>query len=101
LFYKDFVRILRATRIEESLTRARFWSDHKHLDLSGRQRRVLIKKLEAGPSRFEGRLTQRKYVGMTGVSAATAWRDTEDLLYVMRRKSLPIATFKSLSGISD
>ena len=59
LFYKDFVRILRATRT--------CTDGHR----------------------------------MTGVSAATAWRDIEDLLYVMRRKSLPIATFKSLSGISD
>jgi Fic family protein len=69
-----------AALIEESLTRARFWSDHKHLGLNERQRKVLNKMLEAGPGRFEGGLTQRKYVGMTGVSAATAWRDIEDLL---------------------
>ena len=36
--------------------------------------------LEAGPGRFEGGLTQRKYAGMTGVSPVTAWRDIEDLL---------------------
>jgi Fic family protein len=69
-----------AALIEESLTRARFWSDHKHLGLNERQRKVLNKMLEAGPGRFEGGLTQRKYVGMTGASAATAWRDIEDLL---------------------
>ena len=62
--------------IEESLTRARFWSDHKHLGLNERQRKVLNKMLEAGPGRFEGGLTQRKYVGMTGVSAATARANT-------------------------
>jgi len=36
--------------------------------------------LDVGLGRFEGGLTQRKYVGMTGVSPATAWRDLEDLL---------------------
>jgi Fic family protein len=66
--------------IEESLTRARFWSNHKHLDLNERQRKVLNKMLEAGPGRFEGGLTQRKYAGMTSVSPVTAWRDIEDLL---------------------
>jgi Fic family protein len=69
-----------AALIEESLTRARFWSNHKHLDLNERQRKVLNKMLEAGPGRFEGGLTQRKYAGMTGVSPVTAWRDIEDLL---------------------
>ena len=36
--------------------------------------------LEAGPGRVEGGLTLRKYVGMTGASRATAWRDINDLL---------------------
>jgi Fic family protein len=69
-----------AALVEESLVRARFWSDHNHFDLNERQRKVLNKMLEAGPGRFEGGLTQRKYVGMTGVSAVTAWRDMEDLV---------------------
>ena len=69
-----------AALIEESLARARFWSDHQHFDLNERQRKVLNKMLDVGPGRFEGGLTQRKYVGMTGVSPATAWRDLEDLL---------------------
>ena len=30
-----------AALIEESLARARFWSDHQHLDLNERQRKVL------------------------------------------------------------
>jgi Fic family protein len=38
--------------------------------------------LEVGPGRFEGGLTQRKYLGMTGVSPATAWRDIEHLLKI-------------------
>jgi Fic family protein len=69
-----------AALIEESLARARFWSDHQRFDLNERQRKVLNKMLDVGPGRFEGGLTQRKYVGLTGVSPATAWRDLEDLL---------------------
>lgn len=66
--------------IDESIVRARFWNDHRHLVLNERQRKVLNRMLEAGPGRFEGGLTQRKYVGLTGVSPATAWRDIADLV---------------------
>jgi Fic family protein len=69
-----------AELIGESLARARFWNDHKHAAINQRQRKVLNKMLDAGPERFEGGLTQRKYAAMTGVSPATAWRDIEDLL---------------------
>ena len=56
-----------AALIEESLARARFWSDHQHFDLNERQRKVLNKMLDVGPGQFKGGLTQRRYVGMTGV----------------------------------
>ncbi len=36
--------------------------------------------LEAGPGRFEGGLTLRKYVGVANTSRATAFRDIEDLV---------------------
>ncbi len=70
----------RAALIDESLVRARFWQEHKHLALNERQRKVLNRMLEAGPGGFEGGLTQRKYVGMTGAASATAWRDINDLV---------------------
>ncbi len=66
--------------IDEALVRARFWSEHKHVALNARQRKVINKILEAGAGRFEGGLTQRKYVGMTGASPATASRDITDLV---------------------
>jgi Fic family protein len=69
-----------ALLIDEALIRARFWSDHRNVSLNERQRKALNRMLEAGPGRFEGGLTQRKYVGITGTSTATAWRDLEDLL---------------------
>jgi Fic family protein len=70
----------RAALIDESLTRARFWQENKHFSLNARQRKVLNRMLEAGPGRFEGGLTQRKYVGMTSASPVTAWRDIGDLV---------------------
>ena len=36
--------------------------------------------LDAGPGRFEGGLSQRKYVGLTGASTATAARDIKELV---------------------
>ncbi len=69
-----------AEMIGEALVRARFWSDHRHAVLNERQRKVLNKMLDAGPGRFEGGMTQRKYAAMTGVSPMTAWRDIDDLL---------------------
>jgi Fic family protein len=66
--------------IGDSLLRSRFWSDHKEVTLNERQSKVINKMLEAGPRRFEGGLTQRKYAAMTRVSAATSWRDIEDLV---------------------
>jgi Fic family protein len=81
-FTKAFADSCRAgaEMIGESLARARFWSDHRHTSLNERQRKVLNKMLDAGPGRFEGGLTQRKYASMTGTSAPTAWRDIEDIL---------------------
>jgi len=71
---------VRAALIHESLVRARFWQEHKQVELNSRQRKVLKRMLEAGPGRFEGGLTQRKYVAMTGASSVTAWRDIDDLM---------------------
>lgn len=69
-----------AALIDEALVRARFWAEHKHVALNARQRKVVNKMLEAGPGRFEGGLTQRKYVSMTGASPATSSRDITDLI---------------------
>ena len=77
--YADSCRASTAL-IDESLVRARFWDDYKQVALNERQRKALNKLLEAGPGRFEGGLTLRKYIGMTGASRATAWRDINDLL---------------------
>jgi len=68
-----------AALMDESLVRARFWSTQNNVELNERQRKVLNRMLEAGPGRFEGGLTLRKYVAITGAPRTTAWRDIEDL----------------------
>jgi Fic family protein len=45
--------------------------------LGERQLRVIRRMFEAGPAGFEGGMSARKYVGLTGVSKATATRDLQ------------------------
>ncbi len=66
--------------IDEALARARFWTDHRAVPLNEMQRRVLNKMLDAGPGRFDGGLTARKYTVIVGTSRVTASRHLADLL---------------------
>jgi Fic family protein len=81
-FTETFAEACRASArlIDDSLLRARFWADHYDAALNARQRKVINRMLEAGPGRFEGGLTQRKYVGLAGTSTATAARDIKELV---------------------
>lgn len=81
-FLNVYAEACRATSkwVDDALARARFWSDHKAVALNERQRKVVNKILEAGPGRFEGGLTLRKYVSIVGTSRATAFRDIENLV---------------------
>jgi Fic family protein len=99
IVFADACRAI-AELIGESLERARFWNDHKHAALNIRQVKVLNKMLDVGPRRFEGGLTQRKYVAMTGISPVTAWRDIEDLVkkgMITKGESAGRATFYNLA----
>jgi Fic family protein len=60
--------------------RARFWSNHRDTPLNAEQRKVLNRMLEAGPGRFEGGLTPRKYLALTGATKITASRHIADLV---------------------
>lgn len=68
-----------AALIDEGLDRARFWTAHKNIALNERQRKVLNILLEAGPGRFEGGMTPRKYQALTSTSGATATRELTGL----------------------
>jgi len=69
-----------ATLIGDALARARFWTDHRAVPLNEMQRRVLGKMLDAGPGRFDGGLTARKYMAIAGTTRITASRHLGDLL---------------------
>jgi len=66
--------------VAAAVQKARFWENHADHSLNDRQRKVINRLLDTGPGKFEGGLTTRKYVGMTGVSRETAKRDIADLL---------------------
>lgn len=81
-FLDTYVQACRASMalIEEALARARFWTDNRAVPLNEMQRRVLGKMLDAGPGRFDGGLTARKYVAIAGTTKVTASRHLADLL---------------------
>jgi len=68
------------TVISEVLAKADFWKRHDQARLNERQSKVLNRLLDAGRGGFQGGLTTRKYVAMTKVSRATAFREISDLL---------------------
>ncbi len=62
--------------LEQIIQKSIFWNQHREVPLSDRQRKVINRLLD---HTFEGRLTTRKYVGMTKASRATAYREITDL----------------------
>ena len=80
-FIEAFAASCQATSelIDESLARARFWSEHRATSINERQRKALNKMLEAGPGRFEGGMTAKKYQSLTGAIKITASRDLAEL----------------------
>lgn len=64
----------------KAVRRAQIWRDISHIELNGRQRKVVDRLIESGPDGFEGGLSTRKYVGMTRTSTATAKRDISYLV---------------------
>ncbi|HET6827719.1 MAG TPA: Fic family protein, partial [Ramlibacter sp.] len=68
-------------KIQGSLARGRYWAqvDASHPALSASQRKVLARLLEAGPGGFAGGMSTEKYVNLTGVSRATAYRELTEL----------------------
>jgi Fic family protein len=71
------------------LFKAVFWKRHAETLVNERQKKVLNRLLDAGKDGFEGKLSTRKYRGMTKTSRATAWREIEDLLQKKMLRPLP------------
>ncbi|MHB1619818.1 MAG: Fic family protein [Sulfuricella sp.] len=68
------------TTIHRVLAKARFWLRHQITNINERQRKVMNRLLDAGPSGFEGGMNTRKYVSLTKASRATAYRELADLV---------------------
>lgn len=62
------------------LDKAAFWKTHQQAHISDRQKKVINRLLDAGKGAFEGGLTTRKYISITGVSRATAFREMDQLV---------------------
>ncbi|MBL7068868.1 MAG: Fic family protein [Candidatus Omnitrophica bacterium] len=76
--------------ISKVLQKAAFWQKHAQTILNKNQRKVINRLLDAGKGGFIGGLSTRKYVSITKVSRATAYRDITDLLkkkILIRHKS--------------
>jgi Fic family protein len=90
-FLECFARALAASELvlARVLDKAKFWQKNGGVELTGRQRKVLNRLLDAGREEFECGLTTRKYVGMTKASRATAQREIADLLEkgLLRKRS--------------
>lgn len=68
--------------IQAARDKTNFWAtlhaDHPHLTPS--QRKVLNKLFDAGPEGFAGGMSTEKYVAITGVSRATAYRELTQMV---------------------
>ena len=66
--------------VKRVLAKVAFWAQHRELDLNERQRKVLNRLLDAGPSGFEGGINARKYENLVKTTKATATRDLAGLV---------------------
>ncbi|HEV7505251.1 MAG TPA: Fic family protein [Thermoanaerobaculia bacterium] len=66
--------------IARTLGKARFWLRFQAVEMNERQRKVLNRLLDAGLQGFAGGINNRKYMGLTRTSRATAWRELSDLV---------------------
>ena len=65
--------------ISMAIEKSRFWATHAQHPINARQRKALMRLLDAGRAGFEGGMSAEKYGNLTGASKATATRDLGDL----------------------
>jgi Fic family protein len=65
--------------IEQAVDKSRFWKEHAATAINKRQRKALLKMLEAGNGGFAGGMSASKYGSVTRTSKATATRDLAEL----------------------
>jgi len=68
-------------QMQKALAHGRYWAqvNANHPGLSASQRKALARLLEAEPEGFAGGMSTEKYVSLTGVSRATAYRELTQL----------------------
>ncbi len=63
-----------------ALEKTRFWDEFGETGFNERQTKAINRMFKAGPGGFEGGMTARKYINLTGASRATATRDLGDMV---------------------
>ena len=66
--------------ISTAIEKNRFWATHALHAINARQRKVLMRLLDAGDGGFQGGMSAEKYGNLTGASKATSTRDLGELL---------------------
>lgn len=66
--------------IGKTMAKAKFWNHFARTPFNERQTKALNRLLDIGPGGFEGGMKNKKYVGITKSSRATAQRDLADLV---------------------
>lgn len=79
--------------IDFILQKARFFDRYKN-QLNERQRKAINRMLASGPQGFEGGMSAKKYIAITGTSKATATRDLQHLAEI--RAFTPIGGGRSI-----
>src|SRR5690606_38431370 len=71
-------------QMQAAADKSAFWLDlqARHPDLAPSQRKVLNKLYDAQPEGFLGGMSTEKYVAITGVSRATAYRELTHLALI-------------------
>lgn len=65
--------------VDTSLEKAMFWAAHAGAPLNARQKKAVNALLDQGSGGFEGGMSTRKYVSLTGTSRPTASRELIEL----------------------
>jgi len=81
-FIKCFIKSIEMTfeKIAMAIQKSKYWQLHFTTKLNERQKKVLNKMLDKGPGKYTGGITTRKYISITKVSRATAYRELADLV---------------------
>lgn len=73
--------------IDFTLQKSKFFEEHES-HMNERQLRVVRRMMEKGPDGFEGGMSAKKYMRISGASKATATRDLQDL--VAKEAMIPV-----------